>query len=265
MASFLCRIDQHMADVFRKWIPSVGQKTLWTRSAFNFLCDNPLSPNAGVDLVHETYNFLTHTVCASSRLPSKKNWRLRHCTVIDPANKNPETVLEKAVAQRKDRHWMNQMPTCSGLVDQYGRKANVDLVRATTNGYEFIELKIDSNNPLHAAMEILRSGILYVTSRQNAAQLKYDPTKPPLNSANIALVVLAPKTYYSAGKRSAAATMGLSQLQQAIRSGLGALTRANPNLGFTMDFEFQHFPYDQSDLLKTVMGLMGSDRTPVYP
>ena len=92
------------------------------------------------------------------------------------------------------------MPTASGLVGPYSdKRAAVDLVyRSDPGSYALIELKVESDNPLFAAIEILLYGLLLVWSRDNQEKLGYDiAVQPVLAASSVTLSVLAPIAYYS--------------------------------------------------------------------
>ena len=76
---------------------------------------------------------------------------------------------------------------------------NVDLVwRKDAGSYTFFELKVESNTPLYAAIQILLYGLLFVWSRNNQAALKYDTeNQPVLRASKIELCALAPRKFYS--------------------------------------------------------------------
>jgi hypothetical protein len=109
-------------------------------------------------------------------------------------------LLEREIVNKCGEDWSNQMPAASGLVGpSTDKRAAVDLVhREGPTKYSLIELKVDSNNPLFAAIEILQYGLLFVWSRNNLEKLGYDLHPQPVLAANeITLSVLAPGDYYS--------------------------------------------------------------------
>ena len=79
------------------------------------------------------------------------------------------------------------------------KRAAVDLVyRKSPTNYSLIELKVCSDNPLFAAIEILMYGLLLVWSKEHVDELGYDLEKQPvLNAEMIMLSTLAPAKYYS--------------------------------------------------------------------
>lgn len=93
---------------------------------------------------------------SGGRQPSIENWRFKKQLHISASNESREKSLEKAVARAAGEAWVNQVPTASGLVSATSdRSRNLDLVyRLAPDRFEFIELKIESDNPLYAAIEI---------------------------------------------------------------------------------------------------------------
>jgi len=131
--------------------------------------------------------------------PSKENWRWKRHLELSPENTSPELKLERSIVNACGDDWSNQMPTASGLVGPAAdKRAAVDLVhREDPTTYSLIELKVDSDNPLFAAIEILMYGLLFVWSRNNQDRLGYDvEIQPVLAAENLTLAVLAPGDYY---------------------------------------------------------------------
>ena len=142
--------------------------------------------------------------------PSKENWRWKRHLDLAPENVSPELRLERAIVASCGESWSNQMPVASGLAGPAtDKRAAVDLVyRKDPITYSLIELKIDSNNPLFAAIEILIYGLLFVWSRANQDSLGYDiKDQPVLGASYITLVVLAPESFFEGMDLSALATV----------------------------------------------------------
>lgn len=132
--------------------------------------------------------------------PSQENWRRKCHLDLSPGNNSPELNLERSIVKNGGDRWSNQMPTASGLVGPAtDKRAAVDLVyRENSTAYSLIELKVNSDNPLFAAVEILMHGLLFVWSKNNQSELCYDQKHQPLLAADkITLAVLAPPAYYS--------------------------------------------------------------------
>jgi len=131
--------------------------------------------------------------------PSRENWRWKRHLNLSPASKSPELRLERSIVSVCGDDWSNQVPTASGLVGaRVDKRAAIDLVhRQDPTSYALIELKVDSDNPLFAAIEILIYGLLFVWSRNNLERLGYDAQAQPILAATaVSLNVLAPESYY---------------------------------------------------------------------
>jgi len=142
--------------------------------------------------------------------PSKENWRWKRHLDLAANNTSPELRLERAIVASCGESWSNQMPVASGLVGPASNKrAAVDLVyREDPTTYSLIELKVDSDNPLFAAIEILIYGLLFVWSRANQDSLGYDDKEQPvLGATDITLGVLAPERFFEGMDLSAFATV----------------------------------------------------------
>lgn len=172
--------------------------------------------------------------------PSTEGWRFEPRMHIDESNADPEIKLERAIVCTQTQppiNWANQMPTSSGFVGPRADKhRNIDLIHRCEDGaYEFIELKVESDTPLYAAMEILQNAALYIFSRENERKMEWgsDKQKPLRVATIIHLRVLAPYSYYEG--------YNLNWLEVNICNGLKAfLVGRTPTL--QMDFRFDAFP-----------------------
>ncbi len=196
----------------------------------------------GFELVEATYkrievNWENSSRRRQGRRASRKNWRDEART--DFAGGSPEVQLERAIAMLPGEAWVNQVPTSSGLVDhRHDKVRNIDLLREIEpSRYEFIELKVNSNTPLFAAMEILGYGVIYLFSLLHRDELGYDrPERKVLGAKHIHLKVLAPGRYYTEYQ--------LAWLECLINDGLSAFIESRPELELQMDFRFEAFPPD---------------------
>ena len=136
----------------------------------------------------------------SNRWPTAhKNWVLR---VAPTYTHDPEQRLEKQLQKQiatcfKGERWGNDIVTASGLINARGRQMNIDLAHQITDGFELIELKLRSNTPYDAALQILRYGAIYMLYRlepELARRLKF---REMIDAKRIVLEVLAPFEYYS--------------------------------------------------------------------
>ena len=219
--------------------PHYGHKTACLRLSGKW----PAGLN-GFELVEAIYKRIEVNWENSSRRrqgmrASRENWRDEART--DFAGGSPEVQLERTIAMLPGEAWANQVLTSSGLIGPHLDKTrNIDLVRKCGNGrYEFVELKVNSNTPLFAAMEILGYGVIYLFSILHREELGYDEPEPErkmLGAKHIHLKVLAPYGYYTEYQ--------LAWLECLINDGLSAFIESRPELGVGMDFRFEAFPPD---------------------
>ena len=201
---------------------------------------------------------------------SEQNWRFESFPDIAENNGDPEIKLERAIVRTQwtPNNWANQVPTSSGLLGQHADKhRNIDLIHRCEDGaYELIELKVESNTPLYAAMEILQNAVLYIFYRERKKKLEAEVAepKPILEARVLHLRVLAPCRYYEGYK--------LAWLEANICKGLSAyLATKMPDL--QIDFRFDAFPpwftvdhcraiasKDHDDSIRKAV----DDRKPVY-
>ena len=206
----------------------------------NELSRNPPKSFDGKALVTALFERIQENLAVrpNGRAPSSQNWRLRSTNVhhlIGPAihNESAEVKLERAIVQKWPTNWTYQMPVASGLFDGHTDKRRaVDLVfDHEDRHYDLVELKIKSDTPLYAAMEILGYGLVYLASRTDlTGNFNYKASDlPVLKAKKITLCVLAPENYYEASN--------LKWLEVAINDGL--MQFATPDL--SIDFQFQKF------------------------
>ena len=174
----------------------------------------------------------------TGRAPSKENWRTTLQTQLNPANADPEILLERAVALLAKRGllrgWANQVPVASGLVDHKDdRRAAIDLVYLGPNEARFVELKWASDNPVYAAFELLRYGLVYVYSRVRKEEMGYGD-RLLMKPERVFLFVLAPPPFYRG--------YALEGLRKGLDQGIRALAERELGSGLNMSFSFLAFP-----------------------
>ena len=177
-------------------------------------------------------------IAALDRQPSKENWRW-----FDPKcefsthNQSPEVTLERAVvsaAKLQNREdWSNQIPIASGLIAGGGdRRRAIDLVhRRGQDAFDLVELKVGSDTPLYAAVEILKYSFVWLLSREHRDRLGYRG-KPIVEASDVRLSVLAPQAYYDG--------LALGWLEAGLSKGIAALGLERQ--GVTLSFAFEAFP-----------------------
>ena len=130
--------------------------------------------------------------------------------------------------------WSNQVPVASGLVGPNAeRRRAIDLVhRVGPRRFEFIELKIASDTPLYAAIEIIAYTCIWLQARAEGGR----PATPLLDADHIDVIVLAPEAYYR--------PFALEALQRQLDDELRALGDQH---GVALSFAFQTLPAQLSE------------------
>lgn len=189
--------------------------------------------------------------------PSKENWRWKRHPNLGANNSSPELQLERAIVNACGENWSNQMPTASGLTGPAtDKRAAVDLVlREDSTSYSFIELKVNSDTPLFAAVEIIKYGLLFVWSKVNQNVLGYERKRQPVLAANtVTLGVLAPADYYS--------NFELTDMASVLTSGLVEFGKQH---GVSLRFEFCQLGADYSpELVPESVQSAISDRSRIW-
>lgn len=172
---------------------------------------------------------------AETRVPSRQNWRWCKMLEISDRNTSPEKCLE-TIARLKGDDWVNQIPTASGVVGSEERQRNIDLGHRIRPGhYDLFELKVGSNTPLHAVVECMAYGVVYLFSRAHRAELGYEGLEL-IEAETIQVKVLAPSDYYIACNRPGE----FCRLVGKIDTGLASLARTlsfDPALDITFSVE----------------------------
>ncbi|MBI3699666.1 MAG: hypothetical protein HY242_04385 [Afipia sp.] len=211
-----------------------------TRSAPKGLTEKGYTPDTATlvpalfEVIQRNWNA---AIQAGQRSPSTENFRW-HCPQIKIADQNTsaevtfERALIRALLKAGRNDWSNQVPLISGVAGPHAfKKRAVDLVhRSGKDAFEFVELKIDSDTPVYAAVEILVYGLLWFLSRRDRSALSY-PAGPLLDASELKLSVLAPRDYYG--------SYSLGPLAKAINDGVLKLGEQH---GVTMSFRFTAFP-----------------------
>jgi hypothetical protein len=222
-------IDRHLGclDIGTS-APHFANKTACLR-----LSTTPLPGLHAADLIREIGRAIQANWLQSDRRanqPTMANWRFEAQLHSAKYNKSAEKILEKAIA-RILPDWVNQVPTASGLVSpRRDRHRNIDLVhRVSPDEFEFVELKIDSDNPLMAAMELLQYFALFLFARQ--AFPAFTAQREVLNARIVHLSVLAPQHFYH--------EYDLRWLEQELGRGLAEVAT---DRGVSIDFRFLACP-----------------------
>ena len=217
---------------------------------------------SGIDLADLVYRVVSANWhagrAAENKDRSSQNWRWALQPQIGAGNRSPEVMLERRIASACMRSgrvdWANQIPVASGLIPGAadGRRA-IDLVhRSGERCFQFVELKIASDTPLYAAVELLGYASAWLLARADP------PARSTvlLEAEHVDLRVLAPAQYY--------APFDLLQLEASLNRGVSLLgERCGVGLSFGYEVlprELLHPPLpDDSTLLEVL-----STRPPLH-
>lgn len=197
----------------------------------------------GIALVGDLMDSMQGPQWRQPASPSEGNWVWRDAESV-PATASPEVRLERQViAQGGLDGWSYQMSTASGLHGPAsGRRRAIDLVhRGEDQRYEFIELKVNSDQPLYAAFEILGYGLAYLHARRHGQR---GAGRHDVMSAKcIDLVVLGPADWYIHSRRGGDGTpFDMDRLATSINAGLAEVLRADPDQSpGEMSIRFERF------------------------
>lgn len=223
----------------------------------------------------ETMYTLVKDSLPKNRAPrSIVNWRFTKEETMKGHNRSPEKILEKRLVRISPAtwpdvaNWANQVPVASGVLNStVDKKTAVDWVHKLKrpNAYEFIELKIASDNPLHAGLEILEYGMAYILARQKPEFFFPTGTESPevMKAGHIELKVLAPEQFYDFKVRGSKISKEYwIDFQSTTNRGLAKL-RENIGLDFRIEFNFETFQLPESKIRILRTGLF-SDNDIIY-
>jgi hypothetical protein len=222
--------------------------------------------------VHQNWQAVAKKPTASFRLwvpRVQPSWSLKYKSAEVPLERSTVTIF--GAYQRSDDRpdsnlmWFNQIPIAAGLVSSREGRNAIDLVCRTDRGqYDFIELKFprlddSSQNPLAAAMEILKNGLAYLFVISNLADIQrenhYQPkfnseeeanwlTASPrelLDATEVNLCVLAPKRFYVG--------FNLGWLEEELNTGLDSFLREHSQAHLCrMSFRYEYLPNEPFEM-----------------
>lgn len=176
---------------------------------------------------------------AEDRWPSQSNWVLRLAPEFTQhPTKYREKQLQKNIAiHLQNEGWSNDVPTASGLVNDRGRQMNIDLAHRVPDGFELIELKLASNTPYEAALQVLRYGAVYLLYRLEPELARRFKGNQMLNAKRIVLEILAPVRYYASGD------IDLRRLEAQLDRQVARFAEEHVR-GLSLSFRFMAFPAD---------------------
>ncbi|MXW48743.1 MAG: hypothetical protein F4X81_04635 [Gammaproteobacteria bacterium] len=189
-------------------------------------------------LLRNLYQCIASNFPGQVRSPTEKLWQCRQATDLTDRNCNPETLLEKAVANlARAGHmpgWFNQCPVATGLVDPHAdRGRRIDLVHLDGEKVRLVELKWDSDTPASALFQVVEYGLAWLFAWLRKDELGL-ADRPVMSLPKISLEVLAPCVYYSDGSHR--------ELIESIHHALGAFVGQETKGAASMSLIALSFP-----------------------
>src|SRR6266566_7643411 len=193
---FLQKLRKETVAQLLKIRPETGLTKEQINSAFQELAKNTLSRTPG-----------------PKPLRSKEILRFELKTHMSEKNGAPETVFEKFLAREakamakssQTGKWANQIPIWSGVCGSGERKVSIDIGYSPGAGkFSLYELKIGSDHPLYAVVELITYALGYFVVRKLAQEEKWSREAERIRSRDGGLLdakvgsfsVLAPKEFY---------------------------------------------------------------------
>ena len=216
-------------------------------TTLNRLATNPFRARS-FNLVQRMLDLVQIKVNNGLGNPGQTNWIFRQ--VPDMAEGNgAEVTLERTLINNLPvngpRTWGNMTPVASGVcIPAADRRMAVDLVEVENSTVTLIELKVITNTPLFAAVEILGYGLCYMIARACPRLFGCSPDLPLFNGKrHLKLRVLAPRPYYY---REDIHIEWLSNLEARINQDLKGLDLPFrfDDVGYDIDFGFEAFPQE---------------------
>ena len=166
----------------------------------------PLSYEKALALINGLYEQMMANFSGRPVSYSEKLWSCRRAIEITDANKNKETILEKAVAMLAEKGhmpgWFNQCPVASGITDSdKDRRRAIDLIHIAGKKARLIELKWTSDTPVHALFQLLEYGLAYVFARLHVNELNLKK-RSLMTVEHIGLEVVGPREFFVNGYRT---------------------------------------------------------------
>lgn len=232
-------VDRHLG-ITDEW---VGQKPRYKSdtSLFRMTVENlPKGP----ELVSELFGQMMQNWGAAGcpATSSKENWRFDKHIDFQDVERPPEVPLERTIARLMDESWANQIPVDSGLLG--GGAKTLDLACREGEVFDLVELKVASNTPLSAAIQVLKYGLANVFFQINHHRvLPSGSENQLLHARQLRLQVLSPVSFYERFEKVSA---WLKQFEACIQLGVTEFSGqlSNPEYPHISQFCFQAFPAD---------------------
>jgi hypothetical protein len=215
-------------------------RRLWQRASYRKIAARAVPEDRLVELVRALFEIIAANFSNRARRlpPSRQNWRWECQTELSDQNLSSEVLLERAIAILAEQGhlpcWRNQIPVASGLVsDRTDKRAAIDLARISDERLDLYELKVESDTPLYAAVEILLYGLVYIFS--HAHQVAFDYAGREMMGAKfLGLNVLAPSDFYEGHD--------LGWLQRGLDVGLRRVSMEQAGPSLRTSFRFLTLP-----------------------
>lgn len=210
---------------FARYWPTVegvlGRSPRHKSSAIQFSGQQPPGLD-GVAMISALRQSLDGPIWRDPVTRTSGNWAWR-ASLPARRTSSPEVSLERDVVARGGHAtWTFQMSTTSGFRGVHSDKRRaIDLVQKVgASSYRFIELKVESDNPLYAAFEILGYGLAYCLARHYG--YSGTGTHNVMDGSRIELEVLAPEIWYEYRRYPSAPRLrfDMAWLSSAINTGL---------------------------------------------
>ena len=214
---------------------------------------DPVSEASSLRLVNQLYEQMASNFTGNLHTHSEKLWRTRRATEIRDDNCDPETILEKAVANLADgghmADWYNQCPVASGVTESSkDRRRAIDLINLSKRKARLIELKWASNTPAYALFQVLEYGLAYVFAVLQAREFHLEQRRL-MRVDRVALEVVAPSAFYEHETQSDLfASVNTSVGRFAAEKTGGTVSMSLQALSFPLDFD--RIPFNDGRAVK---------------
>ena len=211
------------------------------------LSGNPLKSFDGAKTIKRLSESLT---CDGWKTQVGTNWNWD--TTSHYTTNSPEVKLEREIVKAGSNLWARQMATSSGIQGpRLNKRRAIDLVCKHDDAhYTFVELKIESDNPLFALFELLGYGLAYLHAKAHGWKGTGD--HEVLKAKSLGLVILAPAAWYQFKSGSSEYRFDLDWLTAELNRGLKSFTKGRPSIKLA----FKTFAYHKKSILKATEDIL---------